>query len=228
MKKLLFIIFLIVFSFAITANAKKPKEKIVWPKAVLTLKNGTVLNGYLRTDIHFMQKCVLFSETEEGKNVKYKNETIKSLVVKNCFGDGKEATFIPIKLYWSDQKKIAPKPILAIQNYQGKHVKGYMYPTFFDDTRTSINAGVMQNTSMYSGEWWYLYNVDSDNTLNVSFWDYSYSRKPKSLKSRLKDMKKDFKKYPQVYETVEKQGLTAEQISENPTILLEILDKSLQ
>ena len=34
MKKLLFIIFLIVFSFAITANAKKPKEKIVWPKAV--------------------------------------------------------------------------------------------------------------------------------------------------------------------------------------------------
>jgi hypothetical protein len=41
-------------------------------------------------------------------------------------------------------------------------------------------------------------------------------------------MKKDFKKYPQVYETVEKQGLTAEQISENPTILLEILDKSLQ
>ena len=81
---------------------------------------------------------------------------------------------------------------------------------------------------MYSGEWWYLYNVDSDNTLNVSFWDYSYSRKPKSLKSRLKDMKKDFKKYPQVYETVEKARLTAEQISENPTILLEILDKSLQ
>ena len=103
MKKLFFIIFLMVFSFAITANAKKPK--VVWPKAVLTLKDGTVLNGYLRTDIHFMQKCVLFSETEEGKNVKYKNETIKSLVVRNCFGDGKEATFIPIKLYWSDQKK---------------------------------------------------------------------------------------------------------------------------
>lgn len=38
MKKLLFIIFLMVFSFAITANAKKPK--VVWPKAVLTLKDG--------------------------------------------------------------------------------------------------------------------------------------------------------------------------------------------
>lgn len=83
MKKLFFILFLIVFSFAITANAKKPKEKIVWPKAVLTLKDGTVLNGYLRTDIHFMQKCVLFSETEEGKDVKYKNETIKQYSVNS-------------------------------------------------------------------------------------------------------------------------------------------------
>ena len=54
MKKLLFIIFLMVFSFAITTNAKKPK--VVWPKAVLTLKDGTVLNGYLQNDIHFMKK----------------------------------------------------------------------------------------------------------------------------------------------------------------------------
>lgn len=54
MKKLFFIIFLMVFSFAITANAKKPK--VVLPKAVLTLKDGTVLNGYLQNDIHFMKK----------------------------------------------------------------------------------------------------------------------------------------------------------------------------
>ena len=60
MKKLLFIIFLMVFSFAITANAKKPKQKVVWPKAVLTLKDGTVLNGYLQNDIHFMKKNIYF------------------------------------------------------------------------------------------------------------------------------------------------------------------------
>ena len=70
MKKLLFIIFLMVFSFAITANAKKPK--VVWPKAVLTLKDGTVLNGYLQNDIHFMKKNIYFSETQNGKDVKYK------------------------------------------------------------------------------------------------------------------------------------------------------------
>ena len=228
MKKLFFILSLLLFSFTICVNAKKPKEKVVWPKAVLTLNDGTVLNGYLRTDIRFMQKYVLFSETEEGKDVKYKNEAIKSLVVKNCFGDGKETTFVPVKLYWTEAKKILKTPVLAIQNYQGKHVKGYMYPTFFDDTRTSINAGVMQNTSMFSGVWWYLYNVDSDNTRNIKYWDYLSNRKPQSLKTRLKRMNKDFKEYPQVREVVEKQGLTAEQISKNPTILLGILDKSLQ
>jgi hypothetical protein len=49
-----------VFSFATIANAKKPKEKVSWPKAVLTLKDGTVLNGYLQNDIHFMKKNIYF------------------------------------------------------------------------------------------------------------------------------------------------------------------------
>ena len=94
MKKLLFIIFLMVFSFAITANAKKPK--VVWPKAVLTLKDGTVLNGYLQNDIHFMKKNIYFSETQDGKDVKYKIVDIKSLVVDNAMQDGKQRTFILI------------------------------------------------------------------------------------------------------------------------------------
>ena len=53
-------LFLMVFSFATIANAKKPKEKVSWPKAVLTLKDGTVLNGYLQNDIHFMKKNIYF------------------------------------------------------------------------------------------------------------------------------------------------------------------------
>lgn len=92
MKKLLFIIFLMVFSFATIANAKKPK--VVWPKAVLTLKDGTVLNGYLQNDIHFMKKNIYFSETQDGKDVKYKIVDIKSLVVDNAMQDGKKRTFV--------------------------------------------------------------------------------------------------------------------------------------
>ena len=226
MKKLFFIIFLMVFSFAITANAKKPK--VVWPKAVLTLKDGTVLNGYLRSDIHFMQEYVLFSETEDGKDVKYKNENISFLVVK--VDDAKDVTFVPIKLYWNEGKKILKTPVLAIPNFQGKHVKGYMYPAYYDHTATSISySGIMSMTSYNTEEWWAIYNVDTDSTRNRHYWIYAPTLKnQKTLKKCLKDMDTDFKEYPQVREAVEKQGLTKEQIDEDPTILLEILDKSLQ
>lgn len=53
-------------------------------------------------------------------------------------------------------------------------------------------------------------------------------REKYSQKKLLKKIKDKFKDYPAVAEEVEKRGLTAEQIHEDPTILLEILDKSLQ
>ena len=128
MKKLFFTIFLMVFSFAITANAKKPK--VVWPKAVLTLKDGTVLNGYLQNDIHFMKKNIYFSETQNGKDVKYKIVDIKSLEVDNALQDGKKRIFILI----DDDPKF---PFLATEVFKGKHVVGYMEPYAFENTITS-------------------------------------------------------------------------------------------
>ena len=53
-------------------------------------------------------------------------------------------------------------------------------------------------------------------------------REKYSQKKLLKKIKDKFKDNPAVAEEVEKRGLTAEQIHEDPTILLEILDKSLQ
>ena len=231
MKKLLLFICLLVFSFAINANAKKPKEKISYPKAVLTLNDGTVLNGYLRTDIYFIDFNILFSETEDGKSVKYKNEDVKSLVVKDCFEEGKDATFVPIYLYFSSMKKIIKHPFLVIKVFQGKHVKGYIRPTHFENSTTSISfTGVMSSSTIYqSGTRQYIYNVDSDSTMNRVYWLHRLvNGKPKYLKSQMKDLKKEFAKYPQLLEAINEQGITAEQVSDNPIILLEILDKSLQ
>ena len=231
MKKLFFIIFLMVFSFAICANAKKPKEKIVYPKAVLTLNDGSVLNGYLRTDIFFIGNNFLFSETEDGKSVKYKNEDVKSLVVKDGLEKGKDATLVPIYMYWRAAKKILKHPSLAIQVFQGKHVKGYIRPCYFEDSTTSRSfTGIMSSSTRYqSGCRQYIYNVDSDNTINNEFWFYRLvNGKPKYLNSMMKDLKKEFKKYPKFLEEIEKQGITAEQVSDNPIMLLEILDKTLQ
>ncbi len=227
MKKLFFIIFLMVFSFAITANSKKPKEKAVWPKAVLTLKNGTVLNGYLQNDIHFMKKNIHFSETQNGKDVKYKIVDIKSLVVDNALLDGKKRTFI----LNDDDPKF---PFLATEVFKGKHVIGYMEPYAFENTITSRTfTGIMYTAATtYSGCRAYHYTVDGGN--HVYYWNLFESKKVNakrekySQKKLLKKIREKFKDYPAVADEVEKKGITAEQIHENPTILLEILDKSLQ
>ena len=225
MKKLFFIIFLMVFSFAITANAKKPK--VVWPKAVLTLKDGTVLNGYLQNDIHFMKKNIYFSETQDGKDVKYKIVDIKSLEVDNALQDGKKRTFILIDEDPTFQ-------YLATVIYKGKHVTGYMQPFAFENTitsRTFTGIPYVAGTT-YSGCRSYDYKVDGGKL--VYYWmlfedkKINSKREKYSQKKLLKKIKNKFKDYPAVAEEVEKRGLTAEQIHEDPTILLEILDKSLQ
>mgnify|MGYP006950101049 CR=1 FL=1 len=76
------------------------------------------LNGYLQNDIHFMKKNIYFSETQDGKDVKYKIVDIKSLVVDNAMQDGKQRTFILI----DDDPKF---PFLATEVFKGKHVVGY-------------------------------------------------------------------------------------------------------
>ena len=152
------------------------------------------LNGYLQNDIHFMQKNIYFSETQDGKDVKYKIVDIKSLVVDNAMQDGKQRTFILI----DDDPKF---PFLATEVFKGKHVVGYMEPYAFENTitsRTFTGIPYVAGTN-YSG-----------------------------CRSLLKKISEKFKDYPTVAEEVEKRGLTAEQIHEDPTILLEILDKSLQ
>ena len=213
MKKLLFIIFLMVFSFATIANAKKPKEKVSWPKAVLTLKDGTVLNGYLQNDIHFMKKNIYFSETQNGKDVKYKIVDIKSLEVDI-----------------DDDPKF---PFLATEVFKGKHVTGYMEPFAFDNSTHSRSfTGIWTNITVYLDCRAYHYMVDSGK--HVYYWmlfedkKINSKREKYSQKKLLKKIKDKFKDYPAVAEEVEKRGLTAEQIHEDPTILLEILDKSLQ
>ena len=83
------------------------------------------LNGYLQNDIHFMKKNIYFSETQDGKDVKYKIVDIKSLVADNAMQDGKQRTFILI----DDDPKF---PFLATEVFKGKHVVGYMEPYAFE------------------------------------------------------------------------------------------------
>jgi len=181
----------------------------------------------LQNDIHFMKKNIYFSETQDGKDVKYKIIDIKSLVVDNAMQDGKQRTFILI----DDDPRF---PFLTTEVFKGKHVVGYMEPYAFENTitsRTFTGIPYVAGTN-YSGCRSYHYMVDGGK--HVYYWNLFESKKINakrekySQKKLLKKISEKFKDYPTVAEEVEKRGLTAEQIHEDPTILLEILDKSLQ
>ena len=109
-----------------------------------------------------------------------------------------------------------------------------MQPFAFENTitsRTFTGIPYVAGTT-YSGCRSYDYKVDGGKL--VYYWmlfedkKINSKREKYSQKKLLKKIKDKFKDYPAVAEEVEKRGLTAEQIHEDPTILLEILDKSLQ
>ncbi|WP_308398247.1 hypothetical protein, partial [Prevotella sp.] len=167
-----------------------------------------------------------FSETQNGKDVKYKIVDIKSLEVDNALQDGKKRTFILIDEDPTFQ-------YLATVIYKGKHVTGYMQPFAFENSTHSRSfTGIWTNNTVYLGCRSYDYKVDGGKL--VYYWmlfedkKINSKREKYSQKKLLKKIKNKFKDYPAVAEEVEKRGLTAEQIHEDPTILLEILDKSLQ
>lgn len=109
-----------------------------------------------------------------------------------------------------------------------------MEPYAFENTitsRTFTGIPYVAGTN-YSGCRSYHYMVDGGK--HVYYWNLFESKKINakrekySQKKLLKKISEEFKDYPTVAEEVEKRGLTAEQIHEDSTILLEILDKSLQ
>lgn len=214
------ILFLMVVMLSTVSMASAKNDP---PQAVLTLNDGTVINGYLRQNIHSVYNKVPVSETADGKKTNYKTKDVQSLVV--TMPDGMTETYIPIYTWDKYRKKVEKDPMLAIVDFKGKHVTGYAYPSVYEQTSAAVPSSNFQSYTRTSDAWLYYYVVDTDNQRIRCFWSYIPSKKPS--KSFVKNLKKDFKEYPVVAETVEAEGITAEQINQNPMLLLEILDKNL-
>ena len=166
------------------------------------------LNGYLQNDIHFMKKNIYFSETQDGKDVKYKIVDIKSLVVDNAMQDGKQRTFILI----DDDPKF---PFLATEVFKGKHVVGYMEPYAFENTITSRTLQVSRMLPVPIIQVvdhitiWLMAASMCTIGICLKVKKINAKREKYSQKKLLKKISEKFKDYPTVAEEVEKRGLTA-------------------
>lgn len=200
-------------------------DKQQYPQVVLTLNDSTVIIGCLRSNLHDVDNNVSVSSTCDGKKISYKIADINSLKV--TYADGRDETYIPIHTWDKYSKKVNKNPILATVCFSGNHVVGYRIPSQYIKSSAAVPSSNFQSYSWYYDAWIFCYQADNSGIIK-DFWVHIPVKKAPKLKSIIKNVKKNFKDYPIVAETIESDCLTADTIIQNPCILLEILDKNLR
>lgn len=120
--------------------------------------------------------------------------------------------------------KIRKDPLLATAYFSCKHGVGYRVPSAYVKTSAAVPSSYFQTNTWRSNAWCYYYKNSHDNDIIKLFWVYIPAKKDPNLKSILKNVRKKFREYPVVAETIEQRGLTAAEIIEKPCLLLKIFD----
>lgn len=220
MRNVFFYILILIATFSTTAANNKEK---IYTKATFTLNDGTVIDGFLRSNLHNAGAKVSVSETLDGKKMSYKISEINSLNVTDY--DGENVMYIPIHIWDSYSKKVDKNPYLATICFKGDHVTGYRMPTEYIRSSAAVPSSNFQSYSWKYEAWLFCYKTDDSDIIKI-FYTYIPVKKAPKIKSIIKDVRKNFKEYPVVAETIENENMTAEEIIDNPCVILEILDKS--
>lgn len=224
MKRSIIIIPLIFILAAICVTASA-QNKTEYPKVTLMLTDSTVFKGYLRCNLHEIDKKLSVSEAADGKKISYKVQDIDS--IKVVYANGDSITYHPIYVWDGMRRKVAKTPILSTVCYSSDNITCYKIPGLYVQSTAPVPSNYFQGQSSSKTAWIYYKTIRSESDLIKLMYTYIPSKKMPKLKSILKDVKNNFKKedFEYIKATLESQGVTAEQIIEKPWILLEILDK---
>lgn len=231
MKKIFFIIFLMVFSFAISANAKKPKVISVYAahdpeeyRVKVTKSDGTVIEGYSKTDFlnyNFPKvKKFTFSTKYDGEKTTYTSDEVKRVEFVNLAIDSIPLIFESVQaqsrvpVTSGKEPKLYKTPIFLRLFYDGKNVKGYTMP-YADITNTP-------SSSITSNGWRYYYMIKGSN-IAKGYW-FDMQGIIFDIKRRLKVcLANDF---PEVIKMLYDKEISTKKFRKDPTMLLPLMDKT--
>jgi len=185
-------------------------------KVILTLNDGTVIEGFLKGDI--MGDKIKVSEKFNGKSKKYSTTDIRSLVFPPTESDARELRFIPVMVH--DNHELMgrnPKnPRLLMKVYETERMIGYISPAEdYSFTPTVI-------TSWNSLK--YYYQVKGDKRA-YTYWKVVVNAKVIGLKKMLK---KCFKRFPYVKNYIDSKEFNSKEFFKNPEILMPVVDEALK
>lgn len=151
-------------------------------KARLTLVDGTVIDGYLRTSLWDRPSSVGISEEKKGKIKKYKPEEVKELVVNGDEGSWTGLMAQRMPSLWNKNPGPYKKKVFLMQVYVGKNIKAYVMPiTTYTPGRTMKVRGcafkyyVIVNGEDVARYFWYdsgALTIGAKSALKLYFKDY--------------------------------------------------------
>ncbi len=225
MKKNLQIILIFFALISIGVAAAKKKEPLRLPSIALTLNDGSVINGFLKSNLHYINKDISVSETVDGKKEKYKLTDIDSLVV--TYLDGEKMTLRPIYVWNGFFKKVDKTPVLANLCYSSDKMTCYMVPGRYEKTTAAVPSNYFQSSTTRKDAWLYYMQIKDNGDRISLLYTYIPSKKIPKVKSILSDIKNNFEKedFKLIKETIESEGVTADELIDKPWTVLEILER---
>lgn len=189
-------------------------------KVILSLKDGSVINGYIRTSLMGGAMKVGISETPKGSYYLYETKDIESLVYPALKEGQKEVRYVPSRAL----KKVATliskskeykAEVLLRPVYKGEKVTGYVLPCV---ASTTISATMTYYTNTYQ----YLYKIEGEEVA-VPYW-FADTGIVAGLKAALKLLFKDF---PEIIEMVDNGQIDRKEFIEHPEMMMPILNDVL-
>lgn len=217
MKKLIFILSLLLMALPTIAGNKSDKYKVT-----CTLTDGTVIEGYtsipLTKVITSQLNEIDISDTYKGKARTYKSEEVKRIVYTSTLNDSLPLIYESVKA----QKNVPslfnknPKPfkknVFLRLIYEGKNVNGYITPT--------MNYTVNKKSTIVNYVWRYYYRKKGDE-IAKAYW-LGIGGINIGMKAA---MKLYFREFPKLVEMVKNKEITGEQFCNDPTMVLPLMDK---
>ena len=206
MKKIL-LLMIAVFMVCSVSSAQKPT------KVKLILKDSTVVEGFLRSELSDRDTVVTVSPDAKGKKSKYSLSQVERLFLLSVNDSIKPVEVVPLRVFssmHSGKGSISDSPRMLFIAYQGKHVNGY------------IGYVWVYNSAAWNLEPLAYYKLTDSQVARPYLNFGTIFRKSKGK------MADSFEEYPELTEELKNGSLTTKAIKDDPMLIIKELDKILE
>lgn len=196
-----------VFMVCSVSSAQKPT------KVKLILKDSTVVEGFLRSELSDRDTVVTVSPDAKGKKSKYSLSQVERLFMLSVNDSIKPVEVVPLRVFssmHSGKGSISDSPRMLFIAYQGKHVNGY------------IGYVWVYNSAAWNLEPLAYYKLTDSQVARPYLNFGTIFRKSKGK------MADSFEEYPELTEELKNGTLTTKAIKDDPMLIIKELDKILE